>query len=585
MARMFPPSPPVDYPSRNELEVFRMLRDDSTTGEWLVLHSLFLAEHERRAAGEIDFVVIIPGRGVVCLEVKGAAVRRDGLWYYGRDSHGEPRGPFRQASDGMHTLRRRLLKVHPDLRSVLFTSAVVFPFASFNEASIEWHEWQVIDAAKLRRRRLSEMVVRVAEAERSHLALLPQPPVIRGNTPSPEQSRIMKDALRGDFEVPVDVRSRAHALEQELARYTEEQFLVLDGLARHPRVVVSGPAGTGKTLLAIESARRARAEGRRVLLLCYNRLLGDWLVERALPLRPAVMAGNLHRYLLTASGGARPPDGADDHFWDIELPETAWEHVVETTDGVPDADELVFDELVLDEAQDLLRPAYLDFLDVSLRGGLQEGRWRMFGDFERQAIYRTNALHLDEALSHRRLEAVQFELRVNCRNTPRTANWVQFVARLDPPYARVRRPDDHVTPKFAFYHRPEEQPVLLAGVLARLLESGLRAQDIVILSHLADPPCTARLPREWRERVRPYGPGRGEHIGFATIQAFKGLEAPAIVVCDVASLLGEDADALLYVAMTRAVQRLVILADVRIQPQLAQVLSVDMNNLVEEWRQ
>lgn len=550
-----------------------MLRDDPDTTNWVVLHSLNLAEHERRAAGEIDFVVIVPGKGVVCLEVKGAAERRDGLWYYSPHGPGQPRSPFRQASDGMYTLRARLVKDHPDLRRVLFTSGVVFPNAAFNEVSIEWQGWQVVDAPKLRQHPLSHFVVEMTENERSRLVRLRHPPVIDPYAPNPEQCRIILDALRGNFEVPVDPWARGRALDEELARYTEEQFLVLDGLERHPRVVVSGPAGTGKTLLAVECARRAHAQGRRVLLLCYNRLLGDWLIDRTVSLGPTVVAGNLHRYLLTVSGISRPPEAAGAGFWDTELPEAAWESVVQATAKAADADGLIFDELVLDEAQDLLRPAYLDFLDVSLKGGLNGGRWRMFGDFERQAIYHTNALTLEEVVSQRRLQAVHFDLRINCRNTPRTASWVQHISRLSPPYARVRRPDDGVSPEFLFYDGAEKQPILLAEILAGLLRSGFLKQDIVILSHLADRPCATNLPREWQRQLRPCGPNRGEHIGFATIHAFKGLEAPAIVVSDVTSIVGEDAEALLYVAMTRAVERLLILADARVRPQLARILT------------
>ncbi len=47
---------------------------------------------------------------------------------------------------------------------------------------------------------------------------------------------------------------------------TEEQFSVLDTLARLRRVAVSGGAGTGKTLLALEKAKRLAGEGFETLL-------------------------------------------------------------------------------------------------------------------------------------------------------------------------------------------------------------------------------------------------------------------------------------------------------------------------------
>ena len=46
----------------------------------------------------------------------------------------------------------------------------------------------------------------------------------------------------------------------------------------------------------------------------------------------------------------------------------------------------IFDELIIDETQDVMRPSYLVFLALSLRGGLASGRWRLFGDFEKQNI-------------------------------------------------------------------------------------------------------------------------------------------------------------------------------------------------------
>jgi RecG-like helicase len=41
--------------------------------------------------------------------------------------------------------------------------------------------------------------------------------------------------------------------------------------------VIQGSAGTGKTMIAIESAIRAADEGKKVFLTCFNRIIGEWM--------------------------------------------------------------------------------------------------------------------------------------------------------------------------------------------------------------------------------------------------------------------------------------------------------------------
>lgn len=60
-------------------------------------------------------------------------------------------------------------------------------------------------------------------------------------------------------------------------RLTQEQYDALDAIQDNGGFVVKGLAGTGKTFLVMEAARRAVAEGKRTLVLCFNRLLGDWM--------------------------------------------------------------------------------------------------------------------------------------------------------------------------------------------------------------------------------------------------------------------------------------------------------------------
>jgi hypothetical protein len=46
-----------------------------------------------------------------------------------------------------------------------------------------------------------------------------------------------------------------------------------------------------------------------------------------------------------------------------------------------------FDKLIIDEGQDLIREEYLNLFDSMVTGGLANGNWEIYGDFERQAIF------------------------------------------------------------------------------------------------------------------------------------------------------------------------------------------------------
>ena len=112
MARMIPPTIPVSCPSPGEQEIFAKLKQEEATQDWIVLHSLDIAQHLRQVSGEADFVIIVPSLGVLCLEVKAchSLERRDGLWFYGHDPKGDPRGPFKQAAEAMHSLRKQVIQ-------------------------------------------------------------------------------------------------------------------------------------------------------------------------------------------------------------------------------------------------------------------------------------------------------------------------------------------------------------------------------------------------------------------------------------------------------------------------------------------
>jgi len=371
--RFIPPSVDRDV-NRGERAVYEALRvSDSASGHarggldtsgWPILHSLDIAEHNRAEAGEEDFLVVAPGLGVLVLEVKGVhrVARRQGVWVLGDgpEAREDKRGPFKQASEAMHSLRDRLVRGRPHLNGVPFWSAVCFPFLDFGESSEEWHSWQVIDRRAMAACSLAELLARVLENGRRHMVEHRVSSFQAEDAePTPAQCREIVSVMRPDFEIYESPRSRARRIDDEMRRYTEEQFAALDAMDRNPRVIFDGPAGTGKTLLAIEAARRAAVAGRRVLFLCFNVPLRMWLADQMHELLPAgmpedmtpalalvatpgsagghasgrgaagvgsgpgVIVRSLHEHMLYVAGMDAGGRDADSSFWLNELPEAA----------------------------------------------------------------------------------------------------------------------------------------------------------------------------------------------------------------------------------------------------------------------
>lgn len=567
---MIPPIVSLDNPSRGEIEIYHRLRDDPATANWTVLHSLNVANHRSQVEGEIDFVIIVPGKGVVCLEVKSSRHirRQDGMWYFGSASSGDIRGPFRQASEAMHSLRQHLVQRRPDLSRVVFWTAVAFPYSRFSESSTEWHSWQVINTQSFTARPIGSLIESILIHARTHLSATPSARWFHPTSSEPyvEQCEEIATLLRGNFEYFESPRTILQQQNEEVRRYTDEQLRALEAMESNPRVVFAGPAGTGKTVLAIESARRAIREGRRPLLLCFNRLLGNWLYDQTRDLGPSLETTTLHQLLLRVADMS-VDDDADRDFWQAELPLRAVDQLLETPN-----DKWTFDELIVDEAQDILRSDYLDVLDLMVKGGLAAGRWRMYGDFDKQTIYDASDLDVDRFLASRGSSAPIYQLRNNCRNTPRIAHWVQHLGGLDPAYSRILRQDDQVDPSIRFYRTPTDQQSIVEAELQQLYDSGFRGDDIVILSPRTCCVASAITRPPWGSRLRPLANASQGNIGYCTIQAFKGLEAPAVLVTDIEHIRDMVSASLFYVAISRALHRLVIVANERVKHEVQDLL-------------
>jgi len=559
MTRMIPPSFDPETTSPGEREVFERLRDDPATEGWIALHSLGLAKHPKQVQGEADFVVIVPGSGVVSLEVKShrQVVRlADGHWKLGKQRP-EARGPFKQADEAKHAIAAQLKKANLQIPPLPITSAVCFTHARFQVPNpTEWHSWQAIDTVAFRRNPISALLRGVLKSHREHLAGTPS--VRAWFSPSYAEPTLamctrIADALRPSFEFAEPPKIRRYRRQDEVERFTRQQYQLLDMIAENPRCIVKGAAGTGKTFVALEAARRFAADGSRVLLCCYNNLLGQWL-KRETDGESLIVAGTLHSYMgkLAPKASEVHDKGERDLFTEV-LPELALSTLLE---GLPP-----FDALVIDEAQDLMLDAYLDVLDASLHGGLGSGKWLHFGDFTNQAIYDSGFAGVGPLKDRVGTGSASFTLTANCRNVPSISQYVEETSHLDPGYSNTLRAENDRETVREWWSTSAEQDQHLVKHLARLHADGFAPDEIVVLSPRGQASaaelCTD--PR-WSRCLTPFAKPQSGAITYGTVHAFKGLDAAAVIVTDIEGIKDAKSEALFYIASSRARDDLTIIA-------------------------
>lgn len=512
------PAFPYHTDSYAERKVFDLLKaafPDRADWHLTALHSLNLPNHAYKRFGEIDFVVV--GRpGLFVLEVKGGGVVcHDGVWTTTsrrREPETLRESPFRQAESALHALHRRLEIALGGgiIGQFPIGYGVLFPDCDWDRPGAEWDRAVLGDARALRNpeRWLDGLFSYWRERDQQ----------VRGRPgPWADPGAIQRviDFLRPELEVGVPLHVQVEEIADRVSALTEDQMRFIDAVESNARILCEGGAGTGKTFLALELARRWAGDGANVLLACQSPWLRHWLAERfALP--------------------------------NVTVALAAKARVAARRAGVEQ-----FDALIVDEGQDLLRLDLLDPLDRVLAGGLEKGRWCLFHDLNNQAGLfgpaEPDALALLE--SH---GPVRLRLTTNCRNTRQILDLVQSSLGAD---MGVRGSGNGPAVRTRLVRTAEEAAAVLADEINRLTgPGGLTRRAVTILSpQPLNESAAARLPQSLRPVVldeyalREFPPPT---ISFAEIAAFKGLENEAVIVIDLPP--PTNPTPLHYVSLSRA---------------------------------
>ena len=547
MPTLHPDPPRIPACLESELKVLNALR--TLPPQAHVFVRLQILDPEKNRDREIDFLVLHPELGLVIVEVKGRGVEP-------RGDHWERFSPVRQVWEAIehpgeqlsaqqYALLKFLLAAEtghlpevtrvlalpflplpagrdlgPDLPAcrILTEEKLKDPFLALREAvsgGVAWDEWR-------RRPEAARHEARPATLERILDALMPRllaPPSLAAILAAEER---IQETASGP-----------------LLTHLAQNFST-------GRFHVKGAPGSGKSLLARMVARLWAAEGRRVLVVAYNKAISyaTYCELRDLDDAGQVKAIHFHELAEALLGDDRcPPRSDDSTYYNIDLPAALAALVADGAVPGPR-----WDALVVDEAQDL-ESGWVALLVAILRDPERDPVLLL--EDPSQSLYRQG----EHALG------TPWRLDLNLRQHPA----IRLQAWLACPGCGWPRPEpvpDDGAVRFVA-SSPAGWQRQLAAQLEDLAREGILPGQVLILSpHRLERfgvrdgmvlgPWTLNASTEWWEGEK------AGHVRIGTVHGFKGLEADVVVY------LGPDYPAgnaarLAYTAFSRARHRLIVL--------------------------
>ena len=520
----------------------------------LVMHSLALIRltgDGRPRDAEADFVIFDQSCGVMVVEVKGGGIEfdpRSGQWTsVGRTGQHPIKDPFRQAMSQKHAL---LSYVQDDPRyrqaglgRLLFAHAVMFPDVDNIERIRMPSVPSAILGGRVQMGALPNWVSGVFEFWVGDGK--------REGAPGALGLQVLEKILCSPISVRPLLSLDLATEEAKRVELTRQQSRLLRAIGMRLRATICGGAGTGKTLLALERAREMAGSGKRTLLLCYNRALGDHLKAAAEGIEN-LHTMTFHQLCDWRVRVARSEIGKDflqqaerdfprgDRF-NVQLPYALALAAEETS--------LRYDAIIVDEAQDFPADFWLP-IEMLLADPAASHLYAFLD--HNQSIYRTAAKPpINEA---------PFLLTTNCRNTRfiHEAAYKHYTGIATEHSEIDGSPIEEVVA-----NNPDAQAAKIASAVTRLLvDEKVTPSEVAVLvlkdSKQAFYDAIGRkpLPRGVQWGVETYRVPAS--ITVDTVSRFKGLEAAIVFLCGFETASPLTDRELVYVGLSRAKSRAIL---------------------------
>ena len=527
MAKIYPEIVEDYHGSYGEFQIFESLKQ--LPNDWYIYHSLNWKDRSKNGRitwGEADFVIFNKNYGILVVEVKSGGISfKDGKWLQTRLDNSEineMKNPFNQANRSKYKLIDEIDYKLPYGDRCFIDKAVWFPSISNDE----------LQKANLPLEYDSKLILTKESLNnplQSILSIYNFYNSTRYTMLSRNTTNVILETIMPSFNLVPSASNIKDEADYVFYQLTNEQKKVLDFISDQQTVAIQGSAGTGKTFIAVEQAKRLSSD-KKVLFLCFNKFLYYHLDNKCK--LNNVDYYNLHTFLSRNS--------SDDISTD--------EKCLKVLKSIDFANTLDYQAIIIDEAQDINDKILIEFYEICKRL-----------NYNLNLFYDKNQMLFQNKLP-KCLEEFDCKLTLtkNCRNTLKIVQTINSVFNINTQANGFSV--SGVMPTFYFVDTDIQNKLRL--IINDYLNDGFDQKDITILTlSTEDESCLNGITQIGNYKINHESNEDG--IFFTTSKKFKGLESNIIIVIDFDAKQYSDYEYMknLYVSLSRARQRLSLICN------------------------
>lgn len=580
-------------PNYSEDVILEKVREIKTRPDWIVLHSLKQNKVAQGEQAETDFVVFVPGKGIVLIEAKGAtkALFDDGTWTMeGVDPKSKNKDPFEQIHRGRANIRKQIGLLELDHTNVPFARLVWFPkldefsFTLGKKGGITFATYELAFAKDL-----TSMIATIEEClDRTAKDNKDNADRKKIDNPLPlETAKAIAKHLLGSVVAGQSREQKAKMRELEIQKAKLEHEFIMDLIDQNQNLYFEGPAGTGKSRILRNAVKKMNTEGKEVLFLTYNLMLEENTKQELRGLA-GIDIFSINEFLLKIIGRTDNPKDASSAWFENELPKQA---LAALRDG--SKTNYKYDAIAIDEFQDFSKVSpWLAIVSEILDQSKKRKPTLLLAGDDRQRI--SAPKNSDSSFEIAKLffpNLFHVVLKTNVRQAPGLVEAIySFLGRPNP--FRTNLLSDKNIGSLKVYKiksgateekTKDSELKKLAEVVQELL-TDYHASSIRVLSPYGEQKAAlvrafsledthSQVVRDLK-KITKHSTNPDGQIRWRSIMKYKGLDSDVVIITDInneSKTFAEERlkislDDLLYIGMTRARFQVVLLVQDDLYP-------------------